>query len=105
MELEARDGGAFEVVFNLLRRIDDGEDIVFFADEGGSWQVGVDWKVVFSAWFACLAQTATPEEYARRVVQVIEDLDEPDQAKHMAEARRAAMPAHRRALAKQGRCR
>jgi hypothetical protein len=26
-----------------------------------------------------------------------------DQAKHMAEARRAAMPAHRRALAKQGR--
>ncbi len=39
---EARE--AFELLFGLLRRIDEGEDdIIFFADEAGSWQVGVDW--------------------------------------------------------------
>jgi hypothetical protein len=35
---------AFEIIFDLLRHIDDCEDdVIFFADEGGSWQVGVDW--------------------------------------------------------------
>ena len=39
---------AFDVIFALLRHIDEGnDDDVFFADEGGSWQVGVDWPKVF----------------------------------------------------------
>jgi hypothetical protein len=34
---------AFEIIFSLLSKIDeDNDDILFFADEGGSWQVGVD---------------------------------------------------------------
>ena len=58
---------AFEIFFSLLRRIDEGtDDLLFFADEGGSWQVGVDWTKVLPAWLACLSRVAGPEEYARR---------------------------------------
>lgn len=92
-------GAAFETVFGVLRRIDEGEDdVLFFADEGGSWQVGVEWNRVFPAWFACLARTVTADEYVRRVVDAIDDLDEPDRHKHLAAARKAATPAQRKAL-------
>ena len=38
---------AFEVIFSLLSQIDACADgILFFADEGGSWEVGVDWETV-----------------------------------------------------------
>ncbi len=38
---------AFEIIFSLLSKIDEcTDDILFFADEGGSWQVGVDWENV-----------------------------------------------------------
>jgi hypothetical protein len=34
---------AFDIVFELLDRFDDADDrMVFFADEGGSWMVGID---------------------------------------------------------------
>jgi hypothetical protein len=92
-------GAAFETVFGLLRRIDEaGDDVLFFADEGGSWQVGVEWNHVFPAWFACLARTATPEVYVERVVAAIEDLDEPGGQEHLAAARKAANPAQRKAM-------
>jgi hypothetical protein len=40
---------AFELLFGLLRRIDEGnDDVIFFADEAGSWQVGVDWSTVLN---------------------------------------------------------
>lgn len=29
-----------------MRRIDDGEEVVYFTDEAGSWQVGVVWTSV-----------------------------------------------------------
>ena len=36
-----------DILFGLLNHIDKGNDsVVFFADEGGSWQVGVDWAKV-----------------------------------------------------------
>jgi hypothetical protein len=31
--------------------LDDAIDVIFFADEGGSWQVGVDWERVLPPWF------------------------------------------------------
>ena len=47
---------AFEIIFSLLSKIDEGsDDILFFADEGGSWQVGVDWEDVLPAWFRVLS--------------------------------------------------
>ena len=42
-ELRSAVREAFEILFKLLRHIDEGnDDIIFFADEGGSWEVGVD---------------------------------------------------------------
>jgi len=90
---------AFETIFGLLRHIDEArDDIIFFADEGGSWQVGVDWQRVFPAYFASLTKTATPEEYARRVVEVIDEFERHDRDKYLPVARRVATSAQRKAL-------
>jgi hypothetical protein len=94
---EVRD--ALERIFGLLRHIDEGhDDIVFFADEGGSWQVGVDWAKVFPCWFACLAATAAPEEYARQVLAAVDEFEKFRRGKHLATARRIATPEQRKAL-------
>lgn len=38
---------AMAILFGLLDHIDEGhDDVIFFADEGGSWEVGVDWSWV-----------------------------------------------------------
>ena len=80
----ARDGEpgemseAFELIFALLRYIDEcHDDVVFFADEGGAWQVGVRWEKVLPSWLSCLARVASAEDYAIRVVTVLEGIDEP----------------------------
>jgi hypothetical protein len=89
----------FDILFALLDRIDEGDDnIVFFADEGGSWQVGVNWEKVLPAWFTCFAATVGPEEYARRVVEMIEEHGSYRRDKYLAGARRSATPAQRKAL-------
>ncbi len=63
---------ALELIFDLLLRIDDGNhEFVFFADEAGSWQVGVDWRRVMPAWFRCLAPSAPPDEYAEKVHSMV----------------------------------
>jgi hypothetical protein len=93
---EARD--AFELLFDLLRRLDEGEDIVFFADEGGAWQVGVDWRETLPGYFACLAATAEPEVFAATVRAVIEKRVGYDQARYIGEAKRAASREQRKAL-------
>lgn len=94
---EVRD--ALERIFGLLRHIDEGhDDVVFFADEGGSWQVGVEWAKVFPCWFACLATTAAPEEYARHVLAAVDEFEKFHRRKHLATARRIATPEQRKAL-------
>ena len=41
---------AFEIIFSLLDRLDSGDDeVIFFADEAGAWQVGVEWEKVLPA--------------------------------------------------------
>ena len=92
--------GAFEMLFALLQHIDKGmDDVVFFADEGGSWQVGVDWQKVLPAWFTCLSATVEPDEYARRVVDVVDRFVKYDRDKHLTAAARKASAAQREALA------
>ena len=55
---------AFEAIFGLLRHIDEClEDAIFFADEAGSGQVGVNWSEVLPAFFRCLAQITEPEDW------------------------------------------
>lgn len=94
---EAR--ASFAILFALLEHINHGEDdIIFFADEGGAWQVGVEWDVVLPAWFACLAATAPPEEFAHEAVWVVDAFERNVRDKHLKAARAAANPAQRKAL-------
>ena len=90
---------ALEILFGLLRRIDEGtDDILFFADEGGSWLVVVAWEKVLPAWFESLVPATNPEEYAEAVVGVIDEFDDSHRNKHLREARRVASPAQKKAL-------
>jgi len=82
------------VYFHTLRK----DDIIFFADEAGSWQVGVDWDAVLPEWLKCLAETSSPEAFAEEAVATINDFDSYDLDKHMKEARRVASPAQRKVL-------
>jgi hypothetical protein len=101
---QSREGDAAEVlegldlILGLLRDLDEGnDDIVFFADEAGLWQVGVEWAKVLPALFLCLSRTTEPDEYARRVVEAVDQFAGLDQAKHLSTARRLGTAAQRRA--------
>jgi hypothetical protein len=90
---------AFETIFSLLSKIDEGtDDILFFADEGGSWEVGVDWENVLPAWFKVLSATAAPSEYAQGITTVLERHYKHGRIKMLAVARKIATPAQRQAL-------
>ena len=90
---------AFDVIFALLRHVDEGnDDIVFFADEGGSWQVGVDWRKVFPAWFGCLSQSAKPEDFANSVVITVDAFEEHSRGTYFTAAKRIATASQGKAL-------
>jgi hypothetical protein len=89
----------FELLFGLLRHIDEApDDVIFFADEAGSWQVGVDWRTVFPAYFRCLAGAATADEFATTVDRAIADFADHERPRHLAAARKVASAAQRAAL-------
>lgn len=91
---------AFDILFELLDRFDGADDrMVFFADEGGSWMVGVDWKRVLPAWFRVLSATADPVEYARRFEAFVGRYCNYERPELLAEARNIATPAQRKELA------
>jgi len=90
---------AIETIFGLLRHIDEClDDVVFFADEAGSWQVGVDWGKVLPAWFVCLSATTAPEEYAHRVIEVVDEFAEYRRDEYLIVAGRKATPTQRKAF-------
>lgn len=80
------------MLFALLRRIDEDPDsVVFFADEAGSWQVGVDWREALPAYFRCLADDgASGDDFAREVDRAITDFADYERPRHLAAARRVA---------------
>lgn len=91
---------ALELVMGVLRHIDEcHDDVIFFADEPGAWQLGVDWAKVLPAFFVCLSRTTEPAEYARRVVEVVEEFDEHHRVKQLAAAGQVGSAAQRKALA------
>lgn len=95
--LEVRE--AMDLLFALLDRIDEGEDdIVFFADEAGAWQVGVDWPHVLPTWFKLLAATVEPAAYAQRIVTLLSNHYRYDRDKMLAVAHRIASKDQRTAL-------
>jgi len=50
---------SIDILFGPLKHIDKGnDDVIFFADAGGSWQVVVDWAKVLPVWFKVLSATA-----------------------------------------------
>ncbi len=82
---------AFELLFALLRRLDhDPDSVVFFADEAGSWQVGVDWREALRAYFRCLADGSSGKDFARQVDRAITDFADQERPRHLAAARRVA---------------
>ena len=91
---------AMDSLFGLLNHIDKGDDnIIFFADEGGSWQVGVDWAKVLPVWFKVLSATAEPEEYAEQVTALLSCHYRYGRDKMLAIACRTATTHQRKALA------
>ena len=95
---------AVAMLIALLRYVDEcHDDVVFWADEGGTWEVGIDWKAVLPVWFRCLAATAEPAEYVTQALGVIDDFVQYDRAAYLPKARGAATPEQRRALKSAGR--
>ncbi len=91
---------AFEALFALLQQLNcDPDAIIFFADEGGAYEVGVDWRKVLSAWFSCLASLVSPDEYAHRVVEMVGRFVEYDRDHCLAQAACHGSAAQRDALA------
>jgi hypothetical protein len=90
---------AFEIIFGLLDHIDEClDDVIFFADEAGSLQVGVDWKKVLPSWFRVLSTTTGPEEYAERITVLLEHHCNSDSEKMLSIARRKGTPQQRKAV-------
>lgn len=79
------------------------DDVIFFADEAGSWQVGVDWRTLLPACFKCLSAVSRPDVYVTRVKEIVDEFGSCDRDKHFAAARRIATAAQKRAMdAKKG---
>lgn len=90
---------AFEMLFRLLRHIDEAhDDVVFFADEGGVWALRINWRSTLPVYFRCLAETASPKEFAREVERAIKDFDDLDRPRLLEAAHRVAHAEQRRAL-------
>jgi len=91
---------AMDILFGLLDHIDEcRDDVIFFADEGGSWQVGVDWKRVLPAWFKVLSITASPEDFAKRITTLLSHHYSYGRDQMLAIARQIATPEQCKALA------
>jgi hypothetical protein len=98
-DLEAAAVG-LELLIDLMREIDRCErDIVFFADEAGSWQVGVLWERVLPAWFRSLSPGMGAHEWAETVVDVLNDFAGSQMVELLVAARDAGTPEQRAALA------
>lgn len=75
--------GAYEMLLGLLQEIDrfDRDDIVFWADEPGTWQLGIDWARVIPPYLRCLAKVLPPKEFGEKASALMGRLDPLDAAK------------------------
>lgn len=93
-----RDAG-FEHLFELLEHIDEGhDDVVFFADEAGTWQLGIPWPTVRPVWIAAFATRADPATFGATVANRIRHFDRAGRDRYLAIAAAAASEAQRREL-------
>jgi hypothetical protein len=89
---------AFEILAGMVERIDDGEELLFFADDCGSWLFGEDWEEILPAWFRSASATVGPDAFAERVRSVVVAHGAYMRPKVLAMARKAANPDQRRVL-------
>ena len=90
---------AFELLFELLRHIDKANDeIIFFVDEGGSRDIGVDWRAVFPVYFRCVGETASAHVIVQVVDRVIRDFADYQRPHYLQIARRVANATQKAAL-------
>jgi hypothetical protein len=91
---------AMDILFGLLDHIDEcREDVIFFADDAGSWQVGVDWATVLPAWFKVLSVTSSPEDFAKRITTLLSRHYSYGRDNMLTIACQTATPEQRKALA------
>jgi hypothetical protein len=82
---------SFKLLLGLLKYIDEGnDDVLFFADDGSSSDVGVNWRTALPAYFSCLTKMSSPEEFARTVDEAIADFVTYDRPWYWDEARDVA---------------
>jgi hypothetical protein len=94
----AADG--LNLLIELMREIDRCErEIVFFADEAGSWQVGVLWERVLPAWFRSLSPRLEPDAWAETVINALNDFAGSQMSEILEAARASGTPQQRDALA------
>lgn len=86
------------LIIGLLHEVDDENEIIFWADEGGSWQVGIDWKELITYWLKALAATAMPTDYAQAVTDMVNKFYGEERARYFRLAQKHATPEQRRAL-------
>jgi hypothetical protein len=92
---------AFDILFGLMDDVDQGNDhVIFYAAEGGPWQVDVDWTKVLPPWFWVPSVTATPEERAKRITSLIRHRRNHDCERMLAAVSNSATAEQREALAK-----
>lgn len=90
---------SFRLLFGLLSEIDQGNDnVLFFADDGSSSNVGVNWRAALPAYFRRLAKASTPEQFARAVDEAVAGVVTCDRPWYLGAARHVATDAQRNAL-------
>lgn len=89
---------AFELLFDLLEKVDEGEEIVFWADEGGSYEVTPGWRDVLPRYFRCLGPELSPSEYVSRVLNALQYGYNFERDLYLQSALDAATPAQQEAL-------
>jgi hypothetical protein len=60
----------FALLWELMRAVDSGEEIIF-AEEAGSWMIPADGKVWLKTYLTSLAHTANPEEFATTALPIL----------------------------------
>lgn len=72
---------AFEQLFALLREIDAcRREILFWADEGGVWELCIDWTNVLAGYAQGLSRGLPLEEARFRAGKIAREFAEPDEA-------------------------
>lgn len=74
---------AYEMLLDLLEEIDrfDRDDIVFWADEPGTWQRGIDWGRVLPPYLECLSKILPPKDFTGKASALIAQLNSLDATK------------------------